>query len=139
MLFLYSIFLALTQKHPSGSRAVQNPAANTLTVPAQGGTQQVFDFTKSPARVDGDTTVIAENNNYSIVYFTADQSFLITILSDPAQAGRIAAEQELLVKLNVTQDEACKLKVALTVPAGVDEQLAGKDYGLSFCPSGQPF
>lgn len=138
-MLLYCLFLALTQNHPAENPNSKTSSSNTLTVPAQGGSEQVSDFTKNPARVAGDTTVIAENENYSIVYFTTDQSFLITILAEPVQASRDAAEQELLAKLNIQQSDACRLKIALTVPAGVDEQLAGKDYGLSFCPSGQPF
>ncbi|MDE2311529.1 MAG: hypothetical protein KGJ93_00360 [Patescibacteria group bacterium] len=132
----YCIYLVVGQK----SEPVQPaPAANMLNVPAQGGSIPVQDFTKHPVAALNGTDVIAQNNDYSIVYFTKEQSFLITILSQPAAAVRQAAEQELLRQLQIREADACRLNVSLTVPAAVDANLAGKDYGLSFCPSGLSF
>lgn len=139
VIFFYSLYLALSSKKTTGP-AGPSPSGPVLTVPAQnGGSVQVNDFTQTPARVVGDTTVIAETADYGIVYFTQDKSFLITIRSLPAEASRAEAETELLSKLGIGQTDACKLTVALTVPAGVSEPLSGQDYGLSFCPSGKPF
>lgn len=138
-IFLFSVYLALSSR-----KQVPNPAAvpisgPTLTVPAKGGSLPVSDFTKHPQQVLGDTTVIQQSDNFGIVYFSKDQSFLITILAQPVQQNRDAAEQALLKQLQISQADACKLTVALTVPADVDQALAGNDYGLSFCPAGKPF
>jgi hypothetical protein len=139
-IFFYSIYLALFSKNHASAPPATSSAVPTLSVPAQGGGEvQVNDFTKSPQQTLGDTLVIEQDNDYSIVYFTKDQSFLISILSTPVQEVRIMAEQELLSKLKIQEADACKLNVVLTVPAGVDENLAGRNYGLSFCPSGQAF
>jgi hypothetical protein len=140
-IFLISIFLALSSKKQVASPIAAPPISGpTLTVPAKGGSLPVSDFTKHPtSRVLGDTTVIKQNDNYSIVYFSVDQSFLITILAEPVQANREAAEQEFLNNLQISQADACKLTVSLAVPAGVSEALAGQNYGLSFCPNGQVF
>ncbi len=140
-LFAYSLYFALTSKKQVAAPVVTSQISGpTLTVPTQNGSStQVSDITKNPQAVLGDTDVIDQNSGYSIVYFSKDQSFLITILSEPAQENRDAAEQELLTKLQVSQSTACDLKVALTVPADVDEALSGQDWGLSFCPIGQTF
>lgn len=137
LLFLYLIYSALTQK---SSPASPDTSTNTLILPAQNqGTVQVKDFTKSPQQVLEGTDVIIQNDNYSIVYFTKDKSLLITILAEPLEQNRYEAEQEMLSKLNITQGDACKLTVALTVPAGVSASLAGENFGLSFCQNGKPF
>ncbi|MDR3642100.1 MAG: hypothetical protein P4L74_00540 [Candidatus Doudnabacteria bacterium] len=138
-IFLFSIYLAVTSQKQVASPATVPITGPTLTVPAKGGSLPVSDFTKHPQEVLGATTVIKQNDNYSIVYFPVDQSFLITILAQPVQQNRDAAEQLLLSQLQVSEADACKLAVSLTVPAGVSEQLAGVDYGLSFCPNGKAF
>lgn len=137
-LFAYSLIVALSSKKQVSVNS--QPSGPTLNVPIQsGGTIPVSDFTKNPQQVLPDTTVIQQDNNFSIVYFTKDQAFLITILSEPAQASRILAEQEFLDKLGISQIDACKLTVSLTVPAWVNANLASQDWGLSFCPNGQAF
>ena len=138
-IFLFSVFLAVSSKKQTPNPAQQPISGPIITVPAKGGSLPVSDFTKHPQQVLGDTTVIHQDQNYSIVYFSSDQSFLITILAEPAQQNRDLAEQALLTNLQISQSDACKLKVALTVPAGVSESLAGRDWGLSFCPAGLAF
>ena len=136
-IFLYCVFLAVSSRKQVVPSSQSN---NTLSIPAQGGgTLKVQDVTKNPAQVLGDTDVVEQNSNYTINYFTKDQSFLITILAQPIQANRDAAEQELLNELGISAADACKITVVLTVPAFVDETHAGQDYGLSFCPNGKAF
>ena len=139
VIFLFSIFFALSSKKQVNIPVAAPISGPTITVPAKGGDMQVSDFTKNPQAVFGDTTVIAQNGNYSIVYFSVDQSFLITILAEPFNQNRTLAEQELLKHLGIAELDACKLTVSLGVPANVSEALAGKNYGLSFCPNGKPF
>lgn len=139
LLFLYSIFLALNQKQSVTSGNGSN-TSNSLSLPAQDGSSvPVKDFTKDPQQVLEGTDVIIQNDNYSIVYFTKDKSLLVTILSEPVQANRAMAEQEVISRLNVSKEDVCKLTIALTVPAGVNAGLAGQNYGLSFCSNGKPF
>ena len=135
ILFLYSLFAAFKSRQPSVSQS-----GNSLSLPTKSGdTLKVYDIRQNPVLVTGDTTVVAQTESYSIVFFAKDQSILITLLSQPVQRSRDQAEQALLDKLKISFTEACQLKVSLSIPASVDEQLAGTDYGLSFCPNGQHF
>ncbi len=136
LLFFYSIYLASSQKQ---TPATLPTATSTLSIPVSGGNVQIKDVTKFPQLATGDTSVIEQNENFSIVYFSSDKSFIITILSQPLEQNRQLAEEEFLNKLQIQQTDACKLKVSLTVPASVNSQLAGQDYGLSFCPNGKIF
>lgn len=139
LLFLFSLFIALGSKKQESTEPGQT-TSQSLSVPTNGGGSIIVnDITKSSQAILGDTDVIEQNENFSIVYFTKDQSFLITILGSPAQQYRNAAEQELLNKLQIQETDACKLNVSLTVPASVNQSLAGQDYGLSFCPAGKAF
>ncbi|MFA5830290.1 MAG: hypothetical protein WC878_00495 [Candidatus Paceibacterota bacterium] len=78
------------------------------------------------------------NPNYKLLYFTLDQSFLVTLIGGDLRTVRIEAEKELLNILGITEKEACRLIVATTVPFDVSERASGQDYGLSFCPDGAP-
>lgn len=116
----------------------KNPA-NNLTIPTTSGTVKIMDVTKNPVSKSEDTLVIAKTDNYDIVYFPKEQTFLITIESPSVNQARISAEQDLLKILNVGIADACRLKVVLSVPFDVNQDLSGKNYGLSFCPSGISF
>ncbi len=74
---------------------------------------------------------------YSLLYFTVDKSFLIVLEGGDLHTVRFDAEKEFLTLLGVTEEEACQLKVVMSVPAGVNKKASGHDYGLSFCPSGK--
>jgi hypothetical protein len=105
-----------------------------------GGTLFVNDFLKSPKTTideEGDAT-LKDDPNYTILYYKMDQSVFIGLLGGNLPQVRSDAEKELLNILGITEQDACQLKVSTTVPASVSEKAAGKDYGLSFCPSGKP-
>lgn len=76
--------------------------------------------------------------SYDILYFSGDQSFLITLKDQNLQAARDAAEADLLQRLQVGRKEACKVQVIVGVPYDVSPQASGQDYNLSFCPDGIP-
>lgn len=77
--------------------------------------------------------------DYSIVYFEDKTTFVITIYKQPLSDTRLVAERDLLKKLNLSEKEACNLNVDLGTIASVDENLSGKNFGLSFCPNGASF
>ncbi len=119
------------QKPAEGKRFVQT---------RNGGNLSVNDFLKSPK-----TTVyeewgasLKEHPFYTVLYFSNDQSFLISLTGGDLRTARIDGEKELLQNLGITQEEACQIKVAMTVPSNVNQKAAGQDYGLSFCPNGSP-
>jgi len=72
--------------------------------------------------------------NFALLYSTKDNSFSISIERDPIAQNRILASEYLVSLLNISKSEACQLKVLLGVPYSVNEQLSGKNLGLSFCP-----
>jgi hypothetical protein len=136
VLLIFSVIMALNSKQNSQSNI---PSSQALDIPTSKGDVKVKDFTKDPVEQTPDTTAIAETPDYQIAFFPKDSSFAIVLQSVPAQAARDKAEQALLDKLGIGIGEACKLQVSLTVPFGVVQNLAGKNYGLSFCPNGLPF
>ena len=77
--------------------------------------------------------------DYSIVFFEDKTTFVITIYKRPLSDTRLVAEQDLLKKIGLSEEEACHLNVNLGTIASVDENLSGKNFGLSFCPNGTPF
>ena len=117
----------------------QTTTPNTLSV--QTKAQQpvkVKDFTKNYQAATPGNGLLVDNGQYSISYSTSDQSFLITLESKPLKTARAAAEQDILNRLNITQAQACQLKVSVKVPLNVDPNYAGNELGLSFCPGSVP-
>lgn len=117
---------------PSGASPTAN--SNTVAISTPKGNVLVNNFTQNILSRTESSMIIADTSDYQIVYFQKEGSFLITLASQPATAARIKAESAFLSILNISKEQACKLTVALKIPYSVDENLAGPDYGLSFCP-----
>jgi hypothetical protein len=105
-----------------------------------GGTISVNDFYK-----DSKTIVYKDwgamlkvNPYYQILYFTIDQSFLISLLGGDLRVIRADAEKDLVNILGLTEKEACQLVVVVAVSNNASEKASGRDYNLSFCPDGTP-
>jgi hypothetical protein len=84
---------------------------------------------------------LEENNDYKILMFdNKETTFLISLnVIDNIPEIRSKAENDFLKILNVNKEEACNLKVSLSVPKEASTTQVGVDYGLSFCPSGIQF
>lgn len=63
-----------------------------------------------------------------------DGTFIITVDGEPLLEVAKQAEQAFLQKYQLQPDEACRLNVVLNVPSVLDSNLAGYDFGMSFCP-----
>jgi hypothetical protein len=138
ILLMFSFYIA--NKQPSSSpNSTPTSTAATLIIPVPGGTVPVNNITQNPVQQADDTVLFAQTSQYSIIYYTQEQTFSITINAQPVQAARDAAEAALLQKLGITKTQACSLTVTTYVPYDVDQNLAGQDYGLSFCQSGKAF
>lgn len=87
-------------------------------------------------RNDGWGTLV-NNDEYQISYSktAGAESFFITINSQPVVAVAQKAEQELLQKLNINKDEACKLPLVINVTTSAAPNMSGFNFGLSFCPN----
>lgn len=83
---------------------------------------------------------VRRTGRYDILFFNKEKEwFLISLYDSDVSAARRDAEQEFLNILGITEGDACKLHVELGVSKDASFDLAGSDYGLSFCPNGIPF
>jgi hypothetical protein len=91
-------------------------------------------FTKDAEVISrGEVLRFEENDEFHIIARTKEGQFMISILGSPFMEMRLKAEEALLRKLNITEEEACKLDVIITTPIFANEAESGKNYGLSFC------
>ena len=77
--------------------------------------------------------VVAENDDFQIVYHSKTKQFLISITSAPFATLRQKAEQELLDILDLTGTQACNLDVVVTTVQFANPEFAGQSFPLSFC------
>lgn len=88
----------------------------------------------SPVEIDpkGDS-LMQKDPVYSLVYLKPFEEFIISITASPFEENRKKAEQAFLLRMGVTQEDACKLKVTITTPLSINPNEAGNKYPLSFC------
>ncbi len=111
------------------------PEGDTITIGTPNGSVEVKNPYKNAVRVEaGDYVLFRSTGDYHILYFPADSSFLITILNNPFNEVRSRAESDFLSALGITQPQACLLKVALTVPAFVNESSVWQGLWSKFLP-----
>jgi len=140
LLLLVSIYFAVRQNNPSSNNGGQGASSTpTMTISTPRGDVNMRDITKNPPEQVPGNIVFKKTSEYEIVYFDEDKTFSITVESKPLRQTRQAAEQAFTATLGISNVDACKLSVSLTVPFDVDENLSGKNYGLSFCPEGIEF
>src|SRR5690606_7392946 len=73
------------------------------------------------------------SESYNIFYSEVDNTFTISLLNTPLEETREQAQNRLLDLLGVPKDQLCRLKTMVTVPYWLNEELAGKNLGISFC------
>lgn len=79
--------------------------------------------------------LLAEDKEYMIEYFSKDEVFNITLLGADLLKARVAAQGKLFEILGISKEDACKIKTNVGAPFSVNEELSGKNLGLSFCPN----
>lgn len=102
----------------------------------------VRDFKSDPGVTPwGDNTtlilgdgLIADEQAFQIFYYEVDKSFSIAILQEPITDIRKVAEAQLIERLQISENDACKLIISVTVPSFVNENISGQNLGISFCP-----
>lgn len=117
--------------------AFSPPTQSQLDLATPRGTVTVNNFYLTAAEVssNGDA-LVTTTAAYQIVYYRQDGSFLIHVLAMPFEASRQKAEAEFLEILGVSRADACRLEVTVGTSRDVDENRAGRMYGLSFCAFG---
>ncbi|HEX2792637.1 MAG TPA: hypothetical protein VHO23_02890 [Candidatus Paceibacterota bacterium] len=85
---------------------------------------------------DVDPTCVpgAPTKEFSITYFTDEQSFVIALNQEPLGNSRLLAERFLMEALGIPQASMCRLNYLLTTDQYVNAQFAGANLGFSFCP-----
>lgn len=130
----------------------QNENKDTPLFPVPDKNEEKFTIKTSEGSVDiqniyknsldtlsGEGVAFKDTDEYYIAYYPEDQGFLIVIMNSDINRARQNAEKEFVNTLGITNDQACKLKVSLTVPISVNKEAAGGNYGLSFCSNGKSF
>ncbi len=83
---------------------------------------------------DGTCPSGAASNEYSVVYFSQDKSFIVNLIKEPIGRARLDAEQFLMTQLGLTQTQMCNLKYQVLTTSSVNALYAGQNLGFSFCP-----
>jgi hypothetical protein len=128
-LFLGVLLMALA------SYAQTKFSEQRFTIHTPEGSVSVLDFRGHIAGSIGDTIFLEENNRFSIGFLKSENSFGIVLAAKPIDVVRKDAEERLLRDLEISEKDACKLKVSVRVPAPVGVKDSDRDIGLSFCPS----
>lgn len=108
-------------------------------IPTSQGSIVINDPYKKALKVVGGNAELQNTDAYDIVYLGEFKSFVITLYGNDLNDSRNKAEQVFLESLGINKDAACKLTVVLAVSPDASRNVAGKNYGLSFCPNGKPF
>lgn len=94
---------------------------------------QTNDFLSNPIKTNlqGDV-LFAKTKDYQITYLRQFGEFIINVSTSSAMV-RDDAESEFLRKLGITKEEACRLKVFVSVPYIPNPNLSIEKRTLSFC------
>ena len=117
------------------------PAGDTTTLTTPQGPLTVNNFYKTANKTIEATVFLADLPDYSIVYFSNTNQFLINLnayTAADALKDRQMAEANLLKILGITKTQSCQLTLHEAVPFSYNESLSTADYGLSFCPNSLP-
>jgi len=77
--------------------------------------------------------LLAQEQEYQILYQEAYDSFLISINTAPFEEARKKAEQSFLSLIESSESVACKLKVEIVTPNFANPEFSGQKFPLSFC------
>jgi hypothetical protein len=74
-----------------------------------------------------------DNPPYTILYIDSTQYFTISLLKEPIKQVRADAEQYLMQRLGISQDQMCRLRYTVSVPSSVSQIYSSQNLGFSFC------
>lgn len=106
-----------------------------LSLQTEEETVDINNVYKDPIRrLSKNGVEFVKKENYVMDFYPEDEGFIISIGNPDIFSALKEAESEFLNKLGVTEEQACKLKVSITIPVSVSEKYGGGVYGFSFCP-----
>ncbi len=85
---------------------------------------------------DPEYLTLAKSSEYEIKYVYNGDNININLVGADLVKSRKDAEQQFLSILKISENDACKLSISVTIPQKVSMALGGDDtvdYGLSFC------
>lgn len=84
---------------------------------------------------EGEECVVANETDFTIVYFSQGHGFGINLNSEPLGQVRRNAERYLMDVLQITQEQMCSLNYTLGTTVYVNSTYGSMDdLGFSFCP-----
>lgn len=108
--------------------------ADKMTLNTSAGDISANNIYKSPVEnLSLNGVAFKDNPDYYMDFYPDSQGFTIIIYNPDFQAARLKAEQDFVSTLGITEDQACKLRVAETTPVQINSQSIVKNFGLSFC------
>lgn len=111
----------------------------TLEIQTEKGTVPINNVYKDPVeKLSMNGVAFVNNSDYYMAFYPQDNGFLISINSSDVVSAERKAEKSFLKQLGITEEQACELKVSITVPYSVSEEYSGGNYTFSFCPDGNP-
>lgn len=111
-----------------------------LSVNTSSGIVKISDIYKNPIDTFSNSDITYKKTaDYSFDYYAKDQLFIITITDKDIKTAREKAENDFLSTLKIDKTQACKLNIQLGVPFSINQDAAGINFGLSFCPNGKSF
>ena len=123
------------------TQVVPSKDINKTTIPTSKGAVKPTDVRKLPEISPlGDGVYSLEGTRsdksagFSMVYYEMDNSYSIAVLNEPIAENREAASKYFLEVLQISEADACKLKVYIGTTYDVNQELSGQNLGLSFCP-----
>lgn len=142
-----------TNVYPAGSSATSTGTAGISIGVKNGGGITVNDFIHNGETIadavnpgsyvlagslgyclaDGSCPSGASTTDFSISYNDKIHFFNIILLTEPIGSARQSAEQFLLNRLGISEQEACSLDYSIGAPYWVNEAYDGKNLGFSFC------
>jgi len=119
-----------TSKPPTPYPTYRKPEDSTMEI---SGVKVNNFYNSNPVINEREDTTFKISDQYQLIYFSKENEFLISILASPFEKVRQTAEQSFLTELQITKNQACKLKANITTPYYVNPNESGKNYRLSFC------
>lgn len=116
-----------------------NKAIKNSVISSDGKLVSVKDFISTSVTYDEESFSLtggleATQERFAISFYEPDDSFAISLTSEPLRDARFEAERFFLQTLGITQTAACSLNVSVGTMLTVNTFYAGQDLGFSFCP-----
>ncbi len=120
--------LAILISMPPGNSEVAKAKETALS--------KVVQDTQGNPIISADSTrahLLAQEQEYQILYQEAYDSFLVSINTAPFEEVRKKAEQRFLSLIESPESVACALRVEVVTPNFANPEFSGQKFPLSFC------